>query len=213
MRNYAEIIDRLLERFNQGDLSFDDSVACNLFANMRQLIELNNVANTYPILNFYANWCLHPTLDRNSVSQQVLSSIATGLPSSNQVDPTFVDIVCENLGAEKLKNEILSLGTIYGFRDVVSDNQRWLSMYGVLLNLVTYKPLVPPVKLPAGSSLRIAAGTTPLVSVPSTIRLWLHGTRGNQAEWTIAIVPDGQVFDLNNLANVVTFNGGVFAQI
>ena len=86
-------------------------------------------------------------------------------------------------------------------------------MYGVLLNLVTYKPLVPPVKLPAGSSLRIAADTTPLVSVPSTIRLWLHGTRGNQAEWTIAIVPDGQVFDLNNLANVVTFNGGVFAQI
>jgi hypothetical protein len=165
---------------------------------------------TYPAVYFYSCWSLHSALDRNIVSQQVLSSIAVNLPTTTETDPTFIDIVCENLKAEDLRNEILTLGLLHGFRDIVSHYPRWKEIYGVILNLVTDKPLSPPVNLSAGSILRIAPGFSPLITVPSTIRLWLHGDRGQQAEWTIAVVPDGQVFDMKQIAGLLTFNGGVF---
>lgn len=210
MRNYPAIIDRILERFQLRKIRFDDSVGCNILANLRQLIESEGVAQNYPVTNFYACWALHPKLDRNNVSQNVLSTIGLNLPTANTIDPTFIDTVCENLRAEKLRQEILGLGTQYGFRDIVSDDQGWLQMYGVLLNLVTEKPLCPPLQIPAGSTLRINPTNTPLIAVSSTIRLWLHGDRGQQAEWTIAIVPEGTTFDMSNLTGLLTFNGGVF---
>lgn len=211
MRNYPAIIDRLLERFQLQEINFDDYVACYFFANLRQLLEAEQVTSTYKTIYFYACWSLHPSLDRNIVSQDVLASITSGLPSMTVVDPAFVDVVCENLRAEKLRQEILNLGTHYGFRDVVSDKQRWLQLYGVILNLVTGKPLSPPLKVIAGSNFQIAPDRIQNVQVLSSIRLWLHGNRGQQAEWTVAIVPAGQSFSINNLDGLITFNGGVFA--
>lgn len=210
MRDYPAIIERLLERFQNGEIRFDDSVACNFLANLRQLLESEKLTSTYPAVYFYSCWSLHTALDRNVVSQQVLSRIASNLPSTNEADPTFIDIVCENLRSEDLRSEILTLGTLFGFRDVVSHTPRWKDIYGVILNLVTDKPLSPPVNIPAGSSLRIAPGFSQLITISSTIRLWLHGNRGQQAEWTIAIVPDGQLFDVKNLSGLHTYNGGVF---
>jgi len=212
MRDYAKTIDRILERFMLEGMAFDDSVACYFFANLRQLIESKGIKHLYPIIDFYACWCLHPGLDRNNTSQNIIASIAARLPSGNQTDPTFIDIVCENLSVEKLREEISLLGQCCGFRNVVSDSDKWKTLYGVFLNLVTEKPLAPPINIPANSTSRIVPGANPLVELPSTIRLWLHGKRGRQAEWTIAIVPDGTIFDINNLANLLTFNGGVFSR-
>lgn len=153
---------------------------------------------------------MHPKLDRNNVSQDVFATIALNLPTNNVIDPTFIDIVCENLRAEDLRQEFLALGTQFGFRDIVSNDEEWLLLYGVLLNLVTEKPLSPPLQIPAGSALRINPTNTPLINNSSTIRLWLHGNWGQQAEWTIVIVPDGTPFVINNLTGLLTFNGGVF---
>ncbi len=84
-------------------------------------MEAEKIAPTYKTIYFYACWSLHPSLDRNIVSQEVLSSVTVGMPSTNVIDPAFVDVVCENFRAEKLRQEILDLGAAYGFRDIVSN--------------------------------------------------------------------------------------------
>lgn len=210
MRNYGAIIDRTLERFQNGEIRFDDSVACYYLVNLRQLIEHEGVVPQFPTINFYACWALHPSLNRNNVSESVLNTIAVNLPTTNDADPTFIDIVCENLKLEKLKDEIIQLGTLYHFRDVVSDHVRWGQLVGVIFNLVTDKPLCPPQRIPPNSVLRLSPTSSPLVNSSSTLRLWLHGIRGNQVEWTIAIVPDGHNFNISNLNGLQTINGGVF---
>ena len=113
MQDYAKNIDTILRRFYSKEINFDDAVACYLLANLRQLIESKQVVVQYPIVYFYACWSLHSSLDRNSFSQQVLSSIAKNLPTDNGCGgPNFIDIVCENLKAENLRQEILTLGNI-----------------------------------------------------------------------------------------------------
>lgn len=211
MRNFSQIIDRLLERFQNREIDFDDHVACYFMANLRQMLEASNQMTNYPTLNLYTNWCLHPKLDRNNISQQVLSSIISVLPTANEQDPTFIDMVNKNLRGEDLQNEIIRLSN-NNFRNIFNDNALWRKMFGVILNLVTNKPLAPLQNIPANSTLRIMAGATPTINHNSTIRLWLHGERGQQAEWTIAVVPDGTTFDINDLSNVQVFNGGVFTR-
>lgn len=212
MRSYSQIIDRLLERFLNQEISFDDPVACYLFANLRQLLEQNNVQNIYPALNLYTNWILHPELNRNKVSNEVLSTIIESLPQESIVSPTFIDIVNQNLRLENLQQEIIDLSERYVFRNIFLDASQWRQMCGVILNLITEKPLAPPLKLKAESNLRISPNNSAIIKEDSTIRLWLHGQRGQQAEWTIAIVPERRTFDMANLDGLQILSGGVFTR-
>lgn len=212
MRDYSSIIDRLFERFENRAIDFDDYAACFLMTNLRQLIESNRIINSYPTIYFYACWALHFELDRNITSQEILSNIIASFPDSSDVGPSFIDLLNTNLRAEELRNEIRHLSTSYGFRNILDLNQTWNSMYGVILNLVTDKPLTPPEKVKAGFNLKLTQNQNQLISVDSSIRLWLSGDRGQQAEWNIAIVPDGQAFSMANLQDLTVINGGVFTR-
>jgi hypothetical protein len=167
----------------------------------------------FPAISLYSNWCLHPSLTINTVSQEILATIITNLPTANDRDPSFIDLINGNLRHENLRDEIIRLSNDgNSFRNVFNNNARWNSMYGVILNLVTDKPLSPPINLSANSRLRVTSTNTSTIQLNSTIRLWIHGERGRQAEWTIAIVPDGITFDMNNLTGLQTFSGGVFTR-
>lgn len=212
MRNYSEILDRVLERYEQNDITFDDYVACYFFANMRQLIESESATNSYPTIYFYACWILHPNLDRNNTSLDILSTVTNSLPSTSEIEPSFIDLVCENLKLEKLQYEITQLYTNYNVRTILADTNHWNDICGVILNLVTLKPLCPPIKIRAGMNFQITPNDNPLITEDSSLRLWLHGERGSQAEWTLAIVPDAESFNPNNVDQYLTFNGGVFTR-
>jgi hypothetical protein len=206
---FVERISRMLERFEAKDINFDDFAALYLLANLRQLIEVDNIKSQYQVIDFYACWALHASLNRNTVSQDILNILGTALPVK-EVDSAFIDEVCKSIGESYLRDQIEHLFQAYKMRDVITKPDTWKNIYGTILNLLLLKPLEPPLKAKRGMNLKLTIGDYPYVNEDSSLRLWLEGDRGSQAIWKIAVVPDSVKFDLEDLSKVHVFEGGLF---
>jgi hypothetical protein len=206
---FVDRISRMLERFEKTEINFDDYTALYLLANLRQLIEVNNVRSQYQVIDFYACWSLHASLNRNTVSQDILSILGTALPEK-EVDSAFIDEVCKNIGESNLRDQIEHLFQTYKMRDVITKPDTWKNIYGTIINLLLLKPLEPPQKAKKGMNFKLTNGDYPYVNEDSSLRLWLEGDRGSQVIWKIAVVPDSVKFDLEDLSKVHVFEGGLF---
>lgn len=210
MRDYAKIIDRMLERFQLKEIRMEDYAVCYLFVNMRHLIELHNLGTTYPTINFYANWCLHDKLDRNIFARDILLSIEKELPEDGKVTQDFIDVVCENMKLDKLQEEIVDLSKTYGFRDVWSSDVFWNQLYSVLMNLVVFKSLVFTSK----DNNETATNNKQNFKKENamTITLILEGCRGQQAEWSVEYNTTDEYGRPNKTKGPVKLRGGLFTK-
>jgi hypothetical protein len=92
---------------------------------------------------------LHASLNRNTVSQDILSILGTALPVK-EVDSAFIDEVCKSIGESNLRDQIEHLFQAYKMRDVITKPDTWKNIYGTILNLLLLKPLEPPLKAKKG---------------------------------------------------------------
>lgn len=208
-RNYPMILNNYLRRIKARQINLDNGAITFIFANLRQLIEEKNLASNYPVINFYANWILHSKLDRSAVCVSTLSSMVKAIcrPSKKM---NFIDEICALLSEDKLRNELVQMCRQFRILQLLTKKNFWRAVYSQLLPEVTNKPLIPKDILSPNTNLVVTPAQHHLVSQNSYIAFWLHGKRGAQAQWSIALIPQGQRFTWKGIKKHILKNEGMF---
>jgi hypothetical protein len=208
-RNYPKILNSYFRRIKSKQINLDNAAIAFIFSNFRQLIEEKNLASKYPIINFYANWVLHTKLDRSAICVSTLSSMVKAIckPSTNK---NFIDEICVILHEDKLRIELVQLCRNFKIIQILTKKNFWRPVYSQLLPEVTNKPLIPQNILAPNTNLLVSPSQHHKVTQSSYIAFWLHGKRGAQAQWSIALIPQGKPFIWKGVKKYVLKNEGMF---
>ncbi len=208
-RNYPKILNNYFKRIESKQINLDNAAITFIFANFRQLIEEKNISSQFQILNFYSNWILHSKLDRSAVCIKTLSSIVVAI-SKPKKRKNFIDEICGLLNESKLREELILICRAYRIKQTLTKKRVWRLVYAQLLPELTHKPLIPQNTITPNTTLTLTAGQHHRVSLSSYVAFWLHGKRGQQAQWSIAVLPLGQLFKWKGIRKYVVKNEGMF---
>jgi len=76
---------------------------------VRKILEHETSASKYPALSFYANWCLHTKIDRQSFANDFLTALDEGLvqyESDNNAGALF-SVIVQHISFHHLWNELI----------------------------------------------------------------------------------------------------------
>src|ERR1700720_1442427 len=104
MDKYLKQLAAKLEKIENRNHLDDDGVV-RLMSLFRQHLELNNLKQRFPVLQFYCNWTLHDRLDQQS--KLLLSQIPQIIQDPNELNPN--DRINEAISLQRLRSEILKV--------------------------------------------------------------------------------------------------------
>jgi hypothetical protein len=106
-------IDEWFHKLEQTGKQMQREDVCFLMVQARHLIEKTSSNERYRLVTFYADWTVHPALDRSSVCFEVLRDITKILAENfNQTKPDITREISTVIGFPKLRSELTNL-----FRD------------------------------------------------------------------------------------------------
>src|ERR1700685_3186461 len=73
-RDLLEDLRTKLRRLRDG-AALEDTLSLYLFATIRSHIERNALRDRFTYMNFYADWMVHPKLDRNRVGREIVRDL------------------------------------------------------------------------------------------------------------------------------------------
>jgi hypothetical protein len=71
------ISQKIMAIVSKESVTENDQIA--FFVWTRHILELNKQKKTYPILNFYCNWVVHPEINRYEMPREILTGLAKAL--------------------------------------------------------------------------------------------------------------------------------------
>lgn len=136
--------EKLTKRIETSD-GFDGDNVLAFMKELRELLELKNLQNKYPILNLYCNWCLHSGLSSSSTIYRILEEITDIFLSERDLCSEFISHVNRILSMENLRKEMLELFALQKIPDFwISINENWYGFRQRLLSNVVQKPIQFP---------------------------------------------------------------------
>jgi hypothetical protein len=144
MPSFDQFIREILSRtnLNRNDVQ-------SLLINIRRLLENENRQQVYKMLNFYGTWSVHAKVDRAPISSEILVdlSICIAKYGDDTFNPEFGKAVTEALGFWNLKKEFADFCHEFSFPIHFEEQDNWNSLYGLVLQSVSYAPLAFPKKM------------------------------------------------------------------
>ena len=105
-----DYIKNIIGIFSQTQWSKNDIL--RIMTAFRQIIEHQGIQSKYPYLNLYANWVVHPKIDKSITAFRILELLTDAMIAHNE-NPTkgtwINDAVIEGLSLHKLKDDIEKL--------------------------------------------------------------------------------------------------------
>lgn len=142
-------MDLIISRINRvlSQDKWTESDVYNVMANLRQLLEAENLKDKFQILNLYCNWTLHVSLKQSVAAYRMLERISDALINYGAglyEEGHFSDIVVEGIALHKLLEEIVDLGMMYKIpsAEKFKDIDKAYFFVGELLIILLGKPLI-----------------------------------------------------------------------
>jgi hypothetical protein len=134
----AQVAAKLLSIEHQHGFHEDSILA--LFALIRQHLEANDLQEQYKITNFYCNWCLHDSLDRNPVAKETLREISAVIAEENTT--SHCDRISEIISIAHLRQELIEIAASVGVRSsLFNKHAGWKLFMQHFIRLVINKPI------------------------------------------------------------------------
>lgn len=151
--------EKLLHRMNTSD-GFDGDHVLAFMTEIRELLELKKLQSKYRFLNFYCNWCLHPSLSGSNTIYLILEQITDHFLTETEIGSKFIHRVNTLLSMEKLRKEMLEILASEHIPDFwISINENWHGFRQRLLSNIVQKPIQFPPDMDAEAA-KLARGET-----------------------------------------------------
>jgi len=146
--------NQIIEKLNQhiGKNLNEEADVVYLFVQIRKLLEQENRLGEFPILQFYCNWIVYPRLnylDRNPGMKDVLDKLekAIELETNGGSKDDVLSLFSDTLSLKKLWKELNDFFRSYDeFNpDILNKPEPWSNLGGLLINILTDLPLIPPI--------------------------------------------------------------------
>ncbi len=180
----TRILEELLEHVQKCN-TFSRSDCLRVFALSRQLAEANNKLILYPTLKFYADWSLHPKLDRTS-ARDLLKQIADAVIAHQHLDPKDFNLaIIETLSISNLHTDLKTILNEAHLPDfILNQPAPWSQcVYWLILDLLD-KPVI-------GSEFTEEEKRTGIgdLSTPRVFRLIRNPDDEREVHWQITFGP------------------------
>lgn len=195
-----------LNRLRAGG-TLEDSLSLYLFAVIRSHIEKHNLHDEFPVTKFYADWMLHPKLDRNAIGRQTVLALTEVLKDEEIPDQNKTRELNRRLGHTVLHTELREFFDQNNLDQMILENGNWRLAFSQLSRLIISKPIDLKGHTPAA----FTAGEIPGVEYDGYPVFWLHGEPGTRTDLFIACVQNESDFSEALIANCAT-NGTVVFQ-
>lgn len=115
----------------------------------RHIIEGEKKQSTYPYLNLYASWVVHPEISDSITALKILELLTDAIIAHNEnssVGKWINDVIIDALSFHKLKTDIENLCDELSIkRDILGEHANWKKFVQFL---VTYELQRKPIKFP-----------------------------------------------------------------
>jgi hypothetical protein len=143
-RSLRELLGNVEKR---GELSRDQVL--HVMTKSREAVEQRKLQATYPTLQLYANWCVHPEICRSELGDRVVGEVFGAFTDylcarddSVEAMNSFVDTVSRALRLDELLDEMRALFHELMLPDAILRHPSvWSSFRGWLLHSIAAKPL------------------------------------------------------------------------
>lgn len=195
-----------LNRLRNGG-ALEDTLSLYLFAIIRSYIERHDLHDTFPVTKFYADWMVHPKLDRNKVARQIVLALMETLKNEEIPVQEKTRELNRRLGHTALHTELRDFFNQNNLDQMILGDENWRLSFGQISRLTVSKPIDLKGHEPAA----FAAGEIPGVEYDGYPVFWLHGEPGARVDLFIACVQEDNDFSEALIANNAT-NGTVIFQ-
>jgi hypothetical protein len=111
---------------------------------VRKLLDLMRAKARYPVLAFYADWVVHPTLERQSWAKnglQMLENVVGGFQTGKCNSKEVFRAVTGVLSFQRLHGELLKFGEEYGVAFDQMSFEQWRGFGTLLIGVLIDCPL------------------------------------------------------------------------
>lgn len=134
-----EIVDRLRKSTEHSSSKVHKDWVLVILTLFRQHLEANSLIKKYPVLFFYCNWNVHPSLDRGIV-QDFLGRISNVINNDKAGHPA--DRISEILSMSHMRNDIRQILKQEGFESGIFEiEENWIIFTELMFQFLLNKPL------------------------------------------------------------------------
>lgn len=170
--------------------------ACFLMVQVRHLIEEGNNRNPYRTAQFYADWIVHPKLDRSEPCLEILRDI-TGVLAENW-GHTKKDITVEVskvIALSRLKAELIALFRAHDLPIEPFDiPENWQGLAGLIVSFLINKPIAFSTENPSRRAREIREE---MMAIPKPANFWVGNLLiidlENAPHWCVQLGGDKEV--------------------
>jgi hypothetical protein len=184
-----------LQRLRNG-APLEDSLGLYIFMGLRSHLEKYSLNDRFPYVKFYADWMVHPKLDRNSTGRKIVTDIIEAL-KNNQIAPEHKTLeINRKLGLAVLRNEMNTFFTENDLDKIFLEDPHWQAFFGQIARLVTAKPI----DLDGRPDALCRANEISEVDYDSYPVFWLFSEPGARIDAYVACVRVGETFSEDLIA-------------
>ena len=132
-----EIVRKLKSAFDEPIEKEKDVVY--ILAEIRKILESNKIKSTFPILNFYCNWALHPEIDKTSSIRPMLEKIEQGILNKRY----DVWAVYAMIDFEEFRREMGDFLKKFGSANPFGSRKYWENFRALIIGVLIDCPLKP----------------------------------------------------------------------
>ena len=111
---------------------------------VRKLLEVMRIKDRYPVSAFYADWAVHPTLERQSWAKnglQMLEHVVGGFQTGKCNSGEIFRAVTGVLSFQRMRGELLKFGDEYGVAFDQLSFKQWRGFGTLLIGVLIDCPL------------------------------------------------------------------------
>jgi hypothetical protein len=139
MNRYIKEITSKLQEIERTHAFHKDTVLA-ILALVRQHLEANRLQSTYKVTNFFCNWCLHTSLDRDPMVEDIFQQIDDLLCDSKKASPN--DKINEFIALQQLRAELLQIVGSNSGSCILNTWAGWKAFAQTLQKSLLDKPLL-----------------------------------------------------------------------
>lgn len=210
-RDFVSDINTKFARFKKQEIKFDDCLVVFFFSQVRNILERDKVTSTYPYIDLYSNWMLHPQIDKNAVGKKIGEDIAKILKSESIGNHEKTKTLNESVGQWRLLEDIKTFSEKYNIDNPLLSDDWWKIAYSTVVRLLTWKPINLIRYVPA----KISANEIDGINYDTYPVLWLAAAPGEQVLLRVALLKDDSQFSAtlinqHQLHDILVFEAGLF---
>jgi hypothetical protein len=186
--NYINQVAAKLRAIEQEDAFHEDTVL-SLLVLIRQHLETNRLKQKYKITNFYCNWCLHSSLNREPI-KEILQEISKVVEDKEEM--LLNDRINEIISIQRLRQELVEIVASDGISSSLFSTYRgWQAFLRVMLKSLLNKPIQRTDKPTTGKFVQQLILEIPDISTVDGDYLDQNAISESIVFWKVLILPIG----------------------